>query len=94
MSRYTVLDHNEASRETVLLDAYGKLHLTSWSVARPALGEVMHGPRPALGFQVLSAEESRRDCATHFLLIDCHHSVVLVRWARRNLRLRRRAESS
>jgi hypothetical protein len=81
MCRYTVFDHSEAAREGALLDAYGKLHVVRWPAARPTVGEVMHGPRAVLGFHMLSAEVSRRAYGTDFLLIDCAHTALLLRWA-------------
>ena len=56
MCRYTVLADSEAAREMALLDACGKLHVASWRVARPILGEVTCGLRAALRFHALNAE--------------------------------------
>jgi hypothetical protein len=70
MCRYVVQDANIPDRKVVLQDSFGRRHLATATADVPAVGEELHGARPAGGFLLLVSERTGQVFRTIFEVVN------------------------
>ena len=71
MAHYRVAQ--AGSGTVTLVDGIGRRHVARALHGAPAEGAVLHGPRPAAGFAILSDDVTRSLCRVIFEHVDCGH---------------------